>query len=181
MVEKFGKEQSECDVLFEEIFEKLDASNVDWQDKFIAMNWQRVENYREHFPISLRNAIYDTLGYDLLPRQQKIILAEFNDENRNFNSVKFLLRFLKAFEKFALSSQRPKSNHINRSNYWNKLKSRLKYFVVSAKFVSSMEDAARHRALSLLIETVGKSVTSRFGPTVVPFGLAELPKSEFRR
>jgi hypothetical protein len=168
-----------CDSIMKCFVEEASMCDGDWKNKFVAIDWRRVENSNRPDFISLASVLHDTVNFVLTDRDSKILVKGFQIQGK-FNYKMFLRAFFTKMQALEDSSGSEMTLNRKEREPWEVAREKLTRCVTVDTFEAGAHEKARHRALQHLIDAIGRIQVSRFGNESVHFTGA-LDLEGFRR
>jgi hypothetical protein len=190
------------------VHEAYHFPSQEWKEQFASIDWSQVENSHSSSSISLSSILLSTINFTLTDNDKEILLSNYTSSSSSSPSLassflwkKFLLDFFIKFASLELeeeqtqqsssslssssssSSVSKRKSSTNTNTLWCRVQKKLSTIQAMNAFKATGAEIARHRALSLLLEAIGKLHYSRFGGTLsqnLNFA-ASINRTEFKK
>jgi hypothetical protein len=173
----------------------LKSPSSHWKEKFLNIDWQNIENQNHEPFLSLSLVLAESLDFILTENDSQILLRNYSlKKNQKFHWKKFLFDF---FTKLAAKEIEQEESHpshrsdLNGENgssdqgpgyqLWQHVQQKFSIIHAMSAFKASGAEKARHRALLLLLNAIGKLQNSRFGRRGEMNFAASINRSDFRK
>lgn len=163
-------EDDRCDAIMNCLVEEASMFGENWKDKFIGLDWKKVENLQYPDYIPLASALYDSVNFILTEHDSEIVVRGFQTKRGKFDYKKFLhdffmkLQACEQFEELETCDRKSSRAHCRSGkDMWDVAKKKLSTCSAVTTFVAGASEKARHRALQYLIDAIGRNQVSRFG------------------
>jgi hypothetical protein len=170
---------SKCNIIMNCIVrEAYHFPSQDWKEQFASIDWSKVENSHHSDLISLPAILLSTFNFILTHHDKEILLTNYTSpssstSSSSFQWQKFLLDFFIKFASLELeeedlnlsaTEQDSSSSKGNKNiSLWYRVQKKLSTIQAMNAFKATGSEISRHRALSLLLEAIGRLHHSRFG------------------
>jgi hypothetical protein len=189
------------DCLVDEALLKSKSPSSHWKEKFLNIDWSNIENQRHEPFLSLSLVLAESLDFLLTENDSRILLQTYSlkkSQQKRFHWKKFLFDFFTKLAAKEIEQDQQSQDQSDRGGsgnggegtsrghgqgyqLWQHVHEKINIIRAMTAFKASGAEKARHRALLLLLNAIGKLQCSRFGPRGEMNFAASINRSDFRK